>query len=873
MLDAGIDPGAVAFTLEGSGSPVLAGDGALVAGDVRLERPLAYQDVDAGPRFVPCNYALRPDGRVGFDVGDHDATLPIVIDPEIGYTYTFADSSKDISISGIAVDPSGAVYVAGRTRTSGAGGVLTTAAFVAKLDAAGTALEYSTTISGSAGNEEAKDIDVDSSGNAVIAGFAYSGNFPTTAGAFQSTKGSPNGTQDAFVAKLAPAGNSFVYSSFLGGSGGTTGNRITIDGAGNAYVTGFTDSSNFPTTSPAQSIFGGVRDAFLTKVNAAGSAKVYSTYLGGSQSDTGNDVAVDSSGNACVAGVTTSANFPVSAGSLQGTNGGGSDGFWARYDAAGQRTASSYLGGTGFDSANGIDVDDAGNSFLTGETASAGFPLVSPIQSTVAGDRDAFVSVLNATGTALSFSTFYGGTRYDFGSAAALDGSGVLYVVGTTESSTFPTVDAVQSTFGGGVSDAFVMRFRTGASTGRRELPPPTLESASFLGGSGRESGAAASPTGTNSVAVGTSRQKGSPGGSHDEAGVTTYIYLDLLQGPDLFVRLLNVSFHYKSPNQDGAPVLVLYIQIRSNFTCENELVPDATFGLEIPLGLAFDAAFGKDGSRVVSMPAVGQPGVVRFELNRPVTNDDDHSDGGFVFVKLSQTTPAQGVVQIDAFADTSALECSYANNAFPGTVNPRKLIDFKAGQKLLTFVPLADPAAPPIVSIYGNAVAAVPSTGGNRTTGEGTHYNVYTGAQPGVDPVPANLFASIPAGETTLDVSAAPPASYFVVTTVTDSGESAPSREVGGVLPTVTKLKVSGTKISAQGTGFANDLRIFFGDLPFEAAPKLKGGNTKLVQKGRLVTDQTLGEILATFLTPGSSVVVAFVNGNGNAVAVEYTR
>jgi hypothetical protein len=873
VLEAGADPGNVSFKLDGAPAPKIATDGAIVAGDVRLERPVAYQEVDGERRMVPSGYVTDDDGRVGFRLGDYDHSLPLVIDPEIGYTYTFADSSKDISIFGIAVDSTGAAYVAGRTRTEGSGGVLTVAAFVAKLNPEGTALVYSTTISGSAGNEEARDIAVDATGNAFITGFAFSSNFPTTAGAFQTTKGSPNGTQDAFVAKLGPAGDAFVYSSFLGGSGGTSGNRIAIDASGNAFVTGFTQSSNFPTTAPSQGTFGGVRDAFLTKVNPAGNVKVYSTYLGGTQSDTGNDVAVDASGNAYIVGVTTSTNFPVTAGTIQATNGGGSDGFWAKYDPAGQRAASTFLGGAGFDSAGAVAVDAAGISYLTGETDSAAFPLVSPFQASLAGDRDVFLSALNAQGTALVFSSLFGGSDWDYGTAIALDAAGRIYVTGTTRSRNLPVVNPVQAQYGGGTYDAFVLQVLPGAAgIGAAAPQGPAVGSATYHGGSGSEGGMGVGVTGSGQAIVGSEHPKMTNGG-HDESDISSFIF-DEAAGPDLFVRIEDAQLAFMTLNQAGERRLALYIQVRSDYTCENVLVPDAVFGLEIPLGLVLDVAGGKDGSRLVSAPPVNQPGVVTFALDRPVTHSDDRTDGAFVLVKFSRTTPPQGFVQVDAFAETSVPECSYRNNTFPGIVNPKKLYDFSPGKRLLNFVPLSDPSSPPIISIYGNAVAGTSSSRiGNRAPAGGPRYNVYSATQPGVQPIPANLFATVSADEPNLDVSEAPPNAYFVVTTVTDSGESARSNEVGGVLPEVTKLKVSATKIVAQGTGFASDVRVSFGGVPFATAPKLKDGNTKVVQKGRLTTDQTLGDLLDSYLTPGSTLVVLFMNGDGNAVGVEYTR
>ena len=242
--------------------------------------------------------------------------------------------------SGIAVDASGNVYVTGGTgidfpTTAGAfqttygGGI--DDGFVAKLDPTGSALVYSTYLGGS-GGDVIFGLAVDAAGNAYVTGLTDSTDFPTTMGAFQTTYGGGTFVSDAFVTKLDPTGCALVYSTYLGGSGGEAGFGIAVDSAGNAFVTGETNSSDFPTTATA-TYGGGSWDAFVTKLDAAGSALVYSTYLGGSGSDAGHAIAVDASADAYVTGFTASGDFPATAGSFQATPAGVSDGFFTIADA------------------------------------------------------------------------------------------------------------------------------------------------------------------------------------------------------------------------------------------------------------------------------------------------------------------------------------------------------------------------------------------------------------------------------------------------------------------------------------------------------------------------------------------------------------
>jgi hypothetical protein len=246
-----------------------------------------------------------------------------------------------------------------------------------------------------------------------------------------------------------------VYSTYLGGSEFNQGSAIAVDSSGNAYVTGYTYSSNFPTVNAFQTSLAGVTDAFITKIDASGSALVYSTYLGGPANlaaSAGSAIAVDSSGNAYVTGSTSSGNFPL-VNAIQSSYGGGldyGDAFAAEIDASGSALVySTYLGGAGDDYGTGIAVDSSGNTYVAGTTASSNFPTASPLQASFGGGvnfGDAFVSKISPGGSTLVYSTYLGGSSEDLGSGIAVDSSGNAYVTGSTASTNFPLMNALQST-------------------------------------------------------------------------------------------------------------------------------------------------------------------------------------------------------------------------------------------------------------------------------------------------------------------------------------------------------------------------------------------------------------------------------------------
>ncbi len=423
-------------------------------GEVRLHKPIVYEQAGGVRKEIAGRYVLRSKGQVGFEIAAYDTSKALIIDPVLSYSTYLGGSAADVG-NAIAVDASGNAYVTGFTGSTNfptkspfQAALGSADAFVAKLDPTGSTLVYSTYLGGSAA-DFGNAIAVDATGNAYVTGNTASTNFPTK-NPLQAASG---GGTDAFVAKLDPTGSALVYATLLGGVAEDTGNAIAVDASGNAYVTGFTNSANFPTKNPFQAALGGARDAFVAKLNAAGSALVYSTYVGGSGEDFGNGIAVDSSGNAYATGNTASTNFPTK-NPLQAASGGGTDAFVAKLDPTGSALVySTFLGGSGSDSGNGIGVDSAGNAYVTGSTTSPNFPTANPFQATcgscTGGQGNAFVAKLNAAGSALVYSTYLGGsgngTDGDFGNGIAVDPSNNAYVTGFTSSRNFPLASAIQA--------------------------------------------------------------------------------------------------------------------------------------------------------------------------------------------------------------------------------------------------------------------------------------------------------------------------------------------------------------------------------------------------------------------------------------------
>ncbi len=485
--------------LDPSGNLVLKASG----GDVLLKRPVAYQGQGLQRKSVAVHYVLQDGNRVSFGLGPYDHGQKLVIDPVLSYSTYFGGSGGDIGY-GIAVDASGKAYVTGISNSAnfptstgsqsgsygGSGDV-----FVAKIDPAGTAVASSTpqkvysTYLGGSGTDSGNAITVNAGGDAFVTGSTTSSTFPTTSGAYQTTYG---GSGDAFVTQLNSTGSSLVYSTFLGGSGADAGFGIAVDSSSNAYVTGSTQSPNFPTATPAQSLNAGSTDAFVAKLDFTGATLLYSTYLGGTKADVGQSIKVDASGNAYVAGYTFSSDFPVQA-PIQGVNAGTVNAFVTELNSAGSAfTFSTYLGGSSDDRAFGLALDSSGNVYITGSSQSSDFPTTTGVlQGTNQGQSDAFVAKINPAGPTLVYSTLLGGTGVEQGNGIAVDSSGDTFITGFTNSSNFPTFSPIQKVLG--ITGGSACGTAACTDVFMSELNPTGtgLVQSTYLGGSGADFGQA----------------------------------------------------------------------------------------------------------------------------------------------------------------------------------------------------------------------------------------------------------------------------------------------------------------------------------------------------------------------------------------------
>jgi len=471
----GADPGLIKLTFRGARRLHIDAHGELVlrtvGGEVRQHRPVIYQEVDGAKRPVAGRYVITGRHEVGFKVEAYDPSRRLVIDPVLSYS----------------------------------------------------------TYLGSNGNDNAFSLAADSAGNIYLAGNTTSTNFPLTPGAISSTYA--GGARDAFVTKLNAAGTAIVYSTFLGGSGSDQAQGIAVDSAGNAYVTGETDSVNFPTTPGAfrTAYSGGGRDAFVAKLNASGTALVYATFLGGNGVDSGQGIAVDSAGNAFVVGETDSGSFPTTPGVFRNARAGGNDSFATKLNAAGTDLIySTYLSGT---LAAAVAIDAGGNAYVTGRGI-PGLPTTpGAFQATFGGGfSDAFVMKLNPTATALGYLTYVGGNKDDRGTGIAVDLAGNAYIAGETVSTNLPTTPgALGASFGGGLADAFAAKLNPNGTA---------LVYATYLGGSDIDRGSGiAVDSGGNAYVTGSTLSTNFPttGGAMQPAKVPG-------PGLDAFVTRLNAA-------------------------------------------------------------------------------------------------------------------------------------------------------------------------------------------------------------------------------------------------------------------------------------------------------------------------------------------
>jgi uncharacterized protein (TIGR03437 family) len=484
VLAPGADPGRIRLRVEG-GQALRVDDGgdlviATAGGELRQHRPIVYQDIDGQRRQVAGRYQLR--GReVRFALARYDRAAGLVIDPALTWaSYILDTGGVSGTASGVALDPSGNVYMTGTLlASSGYYGC-----FIAQLNSAGTTVAYTyigaAPPAGYSGNGDVtcNAIAVDTTGKIYVAGETDSAYLYADTGYLNYY---PGYTFDAFVMKLDSTPDVY-FSHYFGGSGTDMFNGIALDGQNNVYLTGSTNSPDLPVKAGAAqtSLHGKTSNAFVVAFTSVG-VGTYSTYLGGTGADYGNAIAANAAGDAFVTGSTTSTNFPMMGAPYQSTLKGTQNAFVSKIGAGGGALIySTYLGGSGNDEGLGIAVDPSGAAYITGGTTSANFPVTAgAYQSTLAGSTNAFVTRLDGGGKTLLYSTYLGGGGSDGGTAIAIDSAGNAYLTGSTTSTNFPvTGDAFQSS-NQGTTNAFVAGLNPAGSG---------LLFASYLGGNGAAS-------------------------------------------------------------------------------------------------------------------------------------------------------------------------------------------------------------------------------------------------------------------------------------------------------------------------------------------------------------------------------------------------
>jgi hypothetical protein len=337
-----------------------------------------------------------------------------------------------------------------------------TNAFIAQLDSTGTSLVYSTYLGGSGdpgnGNGDIGNaIVVDQAGRMYVVGNAASPDFPLV-NPYQSQR---RGLYDAFIVRLSSDGSALEYSTYFGGNDWDLGLRFQLDDSGNMYLTGLTNSSDFPVVNAVQSVYGGAGDAYVSKLNPQGTALIYSTYLGGSRLDWGLDLALGDQDDVFATGFTASPDFPL-ADPYQSTLNGSEDAYVSHLSTTGSVLIySTFLGGGDIEEARGIRVDRDGRAWVMGKTYSTDFPTVRPLQPSLLGADDNFISQFTLNGDNLLFSTYLGGSDGENPYAMVIDRNDSIYISGLTHSTDFPLCDPFQPAFGGGLYDAFVSKFYT----------------------------------------------------------------------------------------------------------------------------------------------------------------------------------------------------------------------------------------------------------------------------------------------------------------------------------------------------------------------------------------------------------------------------
>jgi Beta-propeller repeat len=638
----GADPAVIRLRFEGIDKMELGSHGELILttpyGEMRQKKPFAYQWIQGRQREVASTFRLLDHNTVAFETGRYDHSRSLTIDPVLVYS-TYLGGSKEESVESVDVDSQGNVYVAGSTGSTdyplagafqnnfAGGGSPLGDIVVSKFDSSGSFLVFSTFIGGS-GTDVGRSVAVDPQGGVYVAGTTFSNNFPTTAGAFQTTCSG----QCPFVVKLKADGSGLAYATFVGSS--SDARAMVVDTNGQAVITGRTANSSFPVQNAFQPSRKGAFDSFVSKLNGTGNALVFSTYLGGTGDDNlagEPNIAVDAAGNIYVTGTTESTDFPTMS-AVQSTNRGMDDVFLTKFNPQGGMIYSTYLGGAADDHGLSVAADTNGNAYVTGETKSTNFPTMTPFQPAFGGGTgvgDAFLSKIGPNGNSLVLSTYLGGALGDRGNAVAVDELNRPVVVGFA-SNGFPLKNAFRNFEG---QDAFVTKFAAdggsliysvnlGGLGGDSASSVATLGTRVFVAGNTNranfpvmEALQARSAGGTNEGFLSQLSEQGSLHFAQFANGVGTVSELLLTNSSMLAASQATVTF----AGDDGNP-LAINVSVTANDGSQTPLGPVSTVNAVVPpLGVVKIITNGAgvltSGSASVTFDnPLG--GVVRFNLD-----------------------------------------------------------------------------------------------------------------------------------------------------------------------------------------------------------------------------------------------------------------
>ena len=862
----------------------IAADGDLIIhlddGDVRFHKPIVYQ-VDPAPApsaaglppgtrrssLVEGHYTLTASNQVRFALGPYDHTLTLVIDPVLSYSSYLGGSAGDVAY-GIAVDSSGDTYVTGSTASlnfpTTSGGVQTTAGgggdvFVSKFNPGGSALLFSIYLGGN-GADAASAILLDSSGDIFLVGSTFSNNFPTTTGAAQITYG---GNGDAFLTELKPDGSALLYSTYVGGSQADNATALALDSAGDVFLTGSTQSHDFPTMNPLQLGNDGVSNVFVTEVNPTGTALVYSTYLGGSSSDYGTAIALDGSGNVYISGYTFSTDFPTQ-NAFQSVLAGGSDAFITELTPGNTALVfSTFLGGNSIDRVFSMWLDASGSIYLAGDTQSTNFPVTSSaFQSVNHGLADAFVTKLSRGASSLVYSTLLGGSGTDGITAMALDSTGSVYVTGFTQSGgDFPLRDPLQKVLGiAGASncgttaapvlcaDAFVAKLGPSGS--------PIYST--FLGGSGADSGQA--------IAIdssGTAYVAGSTASSNFPATVGAFQWayagtssssnafmakIGLADAPGLTLSPQQISFGNQAlnttsnpttvtlTNEGSAPLSINSISASGNFTQSNgcgTLLPSGGATCTIQVTFSPSQAGQQTDEVLISDNSAGSPHYITVTGNGVLSAGSlslAPATLSFTAQAVQTTSPPQSLtlinngnvaVTVTSISVTGDFAETNTCGGLPTT--PTVLNVGQACTISVTFTPSGSGNRSGSLTVRSDAAN---SAAGVTLTGTGTpQFSLSANSRSNV--------VVIGSTSTTFSIAAAAPSSFTgSIALACSSGATCsfnPSSILAGQSSTLTVTNLSGTTASplnftVTGTSLAQSatvaLAIFLADFSLSATP-----------------------------------------------------